>query len=311
MEKATFTRKYLEDMPGLDTPEEYQRFLDFVLGYADGFCLSLYTSSRRSRTLSLEDFRASPLGFLSGSVTDWEVTTQSPTTIRSPMLLLYFRLDPVTIPFLRARRTVLDFPAAHMGRGFLYFDDLVFLKGSKIFFCSCSHEGFSSIDGDVARLYHNNPLHPLAGLDTGAGWQRLLSFVLGYADSFSLSYRASPPTVARAEEFRDSQRGVLYPSIYSQEVADRTALLLGGPVRLLYLNLTPAAIRFLRARSHVYDLGDPEKTADGRRWLADLAFYRRGHCFFASRTDTRTCGIDRSLLDQLQSARAATTSQKG
>lgn len=153
MEKAAFTRKYLEDVPGLDSPEGWRRFLDFVLSYADSFCLSFYTDCGPFRALSPEDFCASPRGFLSASISDWEVTDQSPVTARTPMLLLYFRLDPVTVSFLRGRRTVLDFPPARLDRGFLCFDDLAFLKAGKIFFCSCSHEGFCSIDGDVARLY--------------------------------------------------------------------------------------------------------------------------------------------------------------
>ena len=165
MEKAAFTRKYLEDVPGLDSPDIWRRFLDFVLSYADSFCLSFYTDCGPFRALSPEDFCASPWGFLSASISDWEVTDQSPVTARTPMLLLYFRLDPVTVSFLRGRRTVLDFPAARLDRGFLCFDDLAFLKAGKIFFCSCTHERFCSIDGDVHRLYQGNPLQPISELD--------------------------------------------------------------------------------------------------------------------------------------------------
>lgn len=311
MEKASFTRKYFEDIPGLDTPDGWQRFLDFVLHYADSFCLSFYTDCSPFRELSPEDLHASQWGFLSGSITDWEVTTQSPVTARAPMLLLYFRLDPVTTSFLRGRRTVLDFPAARLDRGFLCFDDLAFLKDGKIFFCSCTHEKYCAIAGDAARLYQDDPLRPIDGLDTEAGWQRFLDFALGHADSFSLSFRALPPTVARVEEFRNSQWGFLYPSARSQEITDRTALPLGGPVRLLYFHFTLAAVRFLRTLSHVYDLEDTEEMPSGPHWMADLAFYKAGHCFFASRTDTRTCGTDRAVLALLQDAEAATTSQKG
>lgn len=158
MEKASFTKAYFEDIPGLDTPDGWRRFLDFVQGYADGLCLSFYTHCCRHRELSLEDFRASPWGFLAGSVTDWEVTCDSPVTARSPMLLLYFRLDPVTGSFLREKGSVYDFPAAPLDRGFLRLDDLAFLRDGRIFFCSCSHEGFCSIDGDVLRLYQRRSL---------------------------------------------------------------------------------------------------------------------------------------------------------
>ena len=308
MENAAFTRKYLEDVPGLDSPDIWRRFLDFVLSYADSFCLSFYTDCGPFRSLSPEDFRASPWAFLSGSISDWEVTDQSPVTARTPMLLLYFRLDPVTVSFLRSRRTVLDFPAARLDRGFFCFDDLAFLKAGKIFFCSCTHERFCSIDGDVHRLYQNNPLQPIRGLDAEAGWRRFLDFVLSYADSFSLSFRAAPPAVASVAEFQDSQWGFLYRSARSQEVTDRTALPLGGPVRLLHFGFTPAAVRFLRALSHVYDLEETEETPAGLRWMADLAFYQAGHCFFASRTDTRTCGIDQTVLDLFQSPAEATKS---
>ena len=220
MEKAAFTRKYLEDVPGLDSPEGWRRFLDFVLSYADSFCLSFYTDCGPFRALSPEDFCASPWGFLSASISDWEVTDQSPVTARTPMLLLYFRLDPVTVSFLRGRRTVLDFPPARLDRGFLCFDDLAFLKAGKIFFCSCTHERFCSIDGDVHRLYQGNPLQPISELDTETGWQRFLDFALSCADGFSLSFRAASPVVASVEEFRASQWGFLYPSAHSQEVAD-------------------------------------------------------------------------------------------
>ena len=155
----------------------------------------------------------------------------------------------------------------------------------------------------------------IPGLDTPDGWQRFLDFVLWYAcgptDGFTLSFRADPPAVARVEDFRDSQWGFLYPSAHSQEVTDRTALTLGGPVRLLYFDFTPAAVRFLRALSSVYDLEDTEETPAGPRWMADLAFYKSGHCFFASRTDTRTCGIDQAVLNLLQKADSPATSQKG
>ena len=70
MEKASFTRKYFEDMPGLDTPAGWQRFLDFVLHYTDSFCLSFYTNCSPFRELSPEDLHASQWGFLSGSITD-------------------------------------------------------------------------------------------------------------------------------------------------------------------------------------------------------------------------------------------------
>ena len=309
------TRKYFEDIPGLGTPDGWQRFLDFILKYADGFCLTFYTTCGPFRELSLEDFHTSQWGFLSGSVTDWENTTQSPVTTRSPMLLLYFRLDPVTIPFLRGRRTVLDFPPARLDRGFLRFDDLAFFKDGKIFFCSCTHEKFCSIDENVARLHRNNPLQPISGLDTQAGWPRFLDFVLWYAcgptDGFTLSFRAAPPTVATVEEFRDSQWGFLFPSAHSQEVTDRTALPLGGPVRLLHFDFTPAAVRFLRTLSNVYDLEETEETPAGPRWLADLAFYKAGHCFFASRTDIRACGTDQAILNLLQKADLSAISQKG
>ena len=311
MEKAAFTRKYLEDVPGLDSPDIWRRFLDFVLSYADSFCLSFYTDCGPFRALSPEDFCASPWGFLSASISDWEVTAQSPVTARTPMLLLYFRLDPVTVSFLRGRRTVLDFPAARLDRGVLCFDDLAFLKAGKIFFCSCTHERFCSIDGDVHRLYQGNPLQPISELDTETGWQRFLDFALSCADGFSLSFRAASPVVASVEEFRASQWGFLYPSAHSQEVADRTALPLGNPVRLLYFQLTPTAIRFLRTLSHVYDLDETEEMPSGLYWLADLAFYKSGHCFFASRTDARVCGIDRAVLDLFQTSEAAAKSQKG
>lgn len=310
MEKAVFTRKYFEDIPGLDTEAGWQRFLDFALDYADGFCLSFYTDCGPLRELSPEDFHASQWGFLYDSISDWEVTAESPVTARSPMLL-YFRLDPVTLPFLRGRHTVLDFPAARLDRGFLCFDDLAFLREGKIFFCSCTHEKFCSIDGNVARLYQDDPLRPIDGLDAETGWQRFLDFVLDHADGFSLSFRAVPPAVASVEEFRDSQWGSLYRSAHSQEVTDRTALPLGDPVRLLYFHFSPAAVRFLRALSHVYDLEETEETPAGLRWMADLAFYKAGHCFFASRTDTRTCGIDQAVLELLRNADLSTTSQKG
>lgn len=151
--------------PAWDSPEGWRRFLDFVLSYADSFCLSFYTDCGPFRALSPEDFCASPWGFLSASISDWEVTDQSPVTARTPMLLLYFRLDPVTVSFLRGRRTVLDFPAARLDRGFLCFDDLAFLKAGKIFFCSCTHERFCSIDGDVHRAVpgQSPPAHQRAG----------------------------------------------------------------------------------------------------------------------------------------------------
>ena len=164
----------------------------------------------------------------------------------------------------------MDFPAARLDRWLLCFDDLAFLKAGKIFFCSCTHERFCSIDGDVHRLYQGNPLQPISELDTETGWQRFLDFALSCADGFSLSFRAASPVVASVEEFRASQWGFLYPSAHSQEVADRTALPLGNPVRLLYFQLTPTAIRFLRTLSHVYDLDETEEMPSGLYWALFL-----------------------------------------
>lgn len=116
--------------------------------------------------------------------------------------------------------------------------------------------------------------------------------------------------VASVEEFRASQWGFLYPSAHSQEVADRTALPLGNPVRLLYFQLTPTAIRFLRTLSHVYDLDETEEMPSGLYWLADLLSTSRGTV--SSPPDgARVCGIDRAVLDLFQTSEAAAKSQKG
>lgn len=149
MEKAGFSAAAFVDCPEAETEEGYQRFLDFALTYADGFTLCCQKLGFGKIPLEPEEFPASPWGYLADSVYDCEQTSESPVTTGPQVLLLYFRFDDVTKKLLRERKNVYDF----QGQDFLVLWDLAFLREGKIFFCSCTHERFCSIDGDALRCF--------------------------------------------------------------------------------------------------------------------------------------------------------------
>lgn len=143
MKKCTLDRAHMEILDGSGTAEEYRRILDFALRYADCFSLT-YHPFMENPGLTVDDFRRTKWGFLADSIVDCEVTKETPTTVsEAEKLMLYFRFDPVTIGFLRQKTSIYDF-RDHMtaGEGFLYFEDLAFLKDGQVFFASCSHEEF-------------------------------------------------------------------------------------------------------------------------------------------------------------------------
>ena len=140
-----FSRDTFVDCPEAETAKGYQTFLDSVLEYADGFTLCYQKLGAGNAKPELDEFQTSRWGYLAGSVRDYEWTNESPVTIGPQVLLLYFQLDDVTKKFLRKRKNVYDFE----GYDFLVLWDLAFIKEGKIFFISCTHERFCSIDEDV------------------------------------------------------------------------------------------------------------------------------------------------------------------
>ena len=64
--------------------------------------------------------------------------------------MLYFRFDNATKNFLKERNHIYDF---WDGSNFNSMWDLAFLKDRKIFFISCTHEEFCSIDEDVMKKF--------------------------------------------------------------------------------------------------------------------------------------------------------------
>ena len=152
MEKAVFSRDYFVDCP--EAEKDYHRFLEFAFRYADGFTLSYQRGYGKER-LAWSEFQSSRWGYLAGSVYDHECTVESPVTIGSWALLLYFRFDDATRKFLSKRKNIYDFEGYEpenpdsKGRNFRWLWDLSLMKEGKIFFISCTHERFCSIDEDV------------------------------------------------------------------------------------------------------------------------------------------------------------------
>ena len=155
MEKAVFSRRYFVDCPEAERKEDYQRFLEFVFGYADGFTLSYQKPGFKAGAPGLDDFQSSRWGYLAESVYDYECTNESPVTTGPPVLLLYFRFDDVTKKFLRERTDIYDFGGYEIkspntkGWNARWLWDLALLKEGKIFCISCTHERFCEIDEDV------------------------------------------------------------------------------------------------------------------------------------------------------------------
>ena len=152
MEKAVFSRCYFVDCPEAEREEGYHRFLEFASGYADGFTLSFQKPGFKEGEPELDVFQSSRWGYLTESIYDYECTTESPVTIGPPVLLLYFRFDDVTRKFLRERTDIYDFRGYEIknpnnkGWNFRWLGDLALIKEGKIFFISCTHERFCSID---------------------------------------------------------------------------------------------------------------------------------------------------------------------
>lgn len=205
------------DQGFLCSPEGYHRFLDFALSYADGFSmtyggpprddaeyqdyLARYEDAPEGQAPSyfafyqqqygtlpppvrtIQEFRSSQWAFLSGSVTDWEITHETAvTSSRERYLLLYFRIDPVTRQFLCSKGDIYDFrrdssflePVRQAYqrrqvqlaqelmasddiqarlRAWDWLEDLAFFKDGQIFFASCTHEGFCRMDPAAHSLY--------------------------------------------------------------------------------------------------------------------------------------------------------------
>ena len=148
MEKCTLDRTRIHTFEGQAAAEDYRRILDFALDYADCFSLTYYPFVKNPG-LTADDFRRSKWGFLADSIVDWEVTRETPTTVsEAQKLMLYFQFDPVTVDFLRQKKSIYDFGdrVTVADSGTLFFEDLAFLKNGQVFFASCSHEGFCLVD---------------------------------------------------------------------------------------------------------------------------------------------------------------------
>lgn len=154
MLKATFsTNDYFESIDEVENEHGYQKFLKFALEYADSFCLSLYINEELK---DLEDFHKTKWGYLFYSVLDYEFTCESPVTIGSEVMIIYFKIDHITTKFLKDKKTIYDFRDCLQNKcNYNWLWDLAFLKENKIFFISCTHEQFCSIDGNVLKRYNN------------------------------------------------------------------------------------------------------------------------------------------------------------
>lgn len=72
-------------------------------------------------------------------------------------MILYFKIDEITTKFLKDKKTVYDFKDCLQNKiTYNWLWDLAFLKDNKIFFISCTHEQFCSIDGNVLKQYNIN-----------------------------------------------------------------------------------------------------------------------------------------------------------
>ncbi|MFV0341336.1 MAG: hypothetical protein ACK5JH_00380 [Anaerocolumna sp.] len=104
----------------------------------------------------MEDFHKTKWGYLYDSILDYEYTSESPVTTGPEVIIIYFKIDYITTRFLKDKKSIYDFrDCLHNKNNYNWLWDLAFLKDNKIFFISCTHEQFCSIDGDVLNLYKN------------------------------------------------------------------------------------------------------------------------------------------------------------
>lgn len=89
------------------------------------------------------------------SILDYEYTHESPVTRGPEVMLIFFKIDHITTSFLKNKTSIYDFSDfLQYKKSYNWLWDLAFIKDNKIFFISCTHEQFCSIDGNVLELYH-------------------------------------------------------------------------------------------------------------------------------------------------------------
>ena len=120
--------------------KEYQRFLRVALNYADRICLSFDGGWK--------DFMASDWAFLATSAVDHEITSHSPVTVGPTVLLLYLKIDHMTVEWLKGKRHIYDFQSTDSDCP----EDLCLLKNGMLVFCSCTHERFCYMNEELAAL---------------------------------------------------------------------------------------------------------------------------------------------------------------
>lgn len=118
----------------------YRRFIDKALNYADIICMTYNKND--------SDFKKSSWSFLKNSVIRYEMTKQTAVTKGLRVCLIYLKKDKITTKWLKEKNHIYDFICS----GDEWLDDLCLIKNDEIVFCSCTHEEFCYMSHDLAEL---------------------------------------------------------------------------------------------------------------------------------------------------------------
>lgn len=127
----------------LEQPEKYARFIKWAPKYADKICVTGYWND-------VDEIKKSPFAFLYGSIVDCEFTSESAVTISPDVIMLYLKIDHITMKWLREKKNVYDFNPRSDEH---CLDDLCFVRDGRLVMASCTHEHTCYISAEMLTAY--------------------------------------------------------------------------------------------------------------------------------------------------------------
>lgn len=101
----------------------------------------------------VDEIKKSTFAFLYGSISDYEFTSESAVTIGCDVIMLYLKIDHITMKWLREKKNIYDFglrSAEHC------LDDLCFVKDGLLEMASCTHERDCFISAEMLTAYRRS-----------------------------------------------------------------------------------------------------------------------------------------------------------
>lgn len=136
------------DFGEIEQSEKYARFIKWVPKYADCICVTC-------NGLDIDGIKDSCFGFLYDSISDHEYTDETAVTETpgTDVLVLYLKIDHITMEWLREKKNIYDFKPVFSGKEYFCIEDLCFVKNGRLEMCSCTHERFCYISPEMLAAY--------------------------------------------------------------------------------------------------------------------------------------------------------------